>query len=307
MNSQSPRRIRTISEFHQLRALPRPKHPLISIVHFDAFKKREGKGLEHLLFDFYAISLKRGMNHIYKYGQQTYDYDFNDGLMFFMAPNQLLSVQFDEDTRGPSGWMLMIHPDFLWNTSLAAGIKKYDFFDYTVNEALFLSEEEEQKINQIIRIIDDEYQDRIDAFSQSIIVSQLETLLHYSDRFYQRQFITRQKVHHELLERLETLLNTHINSEKLMQQGLPTVHSIAEALHVSPGYLRSLLKQLTGQSTQQLIHEKLIEKAKEKLSTTQLSVSEIAYALGFEQPQSFSRLFKNKTHQSPLEFRERFN
>lgn len=307
MNSTGPHRIKTITEFHQLRGLPKPKHPLISVVQFDVFNKRQGKGTDHLLFDFYAISLKRGMNHTYKYGQQTYQYDFNDGVMFFMAPNQVFSVQFDEDTRGPSGWMLLIHPDFLWNTSLASGIKKYAFFDYTVNEALFLSEDEEQKMAQIIRIIDDEYQDRIDTFSQAIIVSQLETLLHYSDRFYQRQFITRQKVNHEILERLEIILNEYINSEALMLQGLPSVQYIAENLHVSPGYLRSLLKQLTGQSTQQLIHEKLIEKAKEKLSTTQLSVSEIAYELGFEQPQSFSRLFKSKAHQSPLEFRERFN
>jgi len=307
MQNTLPNKIKTISEFHQLRGLPQPKHPLISVVRFEEFQALREKGTEILLFDFYAISLKRGMNHHYKYGQRNYEYDFNNGIMFYMAPNQLLSVEVDDPASRPNGWMLMIHPDFIWNTSLATNIKKYDFSDYSANEALFLSEDEEATLNQLIVNIQKEYNNPIDTFSQAIIISQLETLFNYSERFYQRQFITRQKVNHEILVRLEDILNEQIKDEYLFSQGIPSVQDISEKLNVSTGYLRNLLKQLTGLSTQQHIHEKLISKAKEKLSTTNLTVSEIAYHLGFEQPQSFSRLFKNKTNQSPLEFREKFN
>jgi AraC-like DNA-binding protein len=203
--------------------------------------------------------------------------------------------------------MLFIHPDFLWGTSLAKNIKKYGYFDYSVNEALFLSEKEESIINGIVKNIENEYHANIDKFSQDIIISHLETLLNYAERFYQRQFITRKITNHKILDRLEKLLSNYFNSDDLITKGLPTVQYISDNLNVSPTYLRSLLKTLTGQSTQQHIHEKLIEKAKEKLSTTDLSVSEIAYELGFEHLQSFSKLFKTKTKQSPLEFRQSFN
>jgi AraC-like DNA-binding protein len=176
-----------------------------------------------------------------------------------------------------------------------------------VNEALFLSEKEETILNGIIQNIQQEYRSNIDTFSQTIIISQIETLLNYAERFYQRQFITRKKANHQILDRLDKWLSDYFNSNDIGAKGLPAVHDLSEALHVSTGYLSSLLKVLTGQSTQQHIHDKLIEKAKEKLSTTQLSVSEIAYQLGFEHSQSFSKLFKSKTHLSPLEFRASFN
>eukprot|EP00918_Siedleckia_nematoides_P092937 GHVU01203970.1.p1 GENE.GHVU01203970.1~~GHVU01203970.1.p1 ORF type:complete len:213 (+),score=26.14 GHVU01203970.1:36-641(+) len=201
----------------------------------------------------------------------------------------------------------MIHPDFLWNTPMASAIKNYEFFDYSVNEALFLSEDEEIKIRQIIENIKQEYQTNIDKFSKHIIISQLDTLLNYSERFYQRQFITRHKAHHQFLEKLEILLNTYFEKDDFKEKGLPSVQFLSDELNMSPQYMRSLLKTLTGQTTQQIIHEKLIEKAKEKLSTTELSVSEIAFELGFEHSQSFSKLFKAKTDISPLEFRQSFN
>ena len=203
--------------------------------------------------------------------------------------------------------MLLIHPDFLWNTGLARSIKQYEYFDYTVNEALFVSEQEEKKIRHIIGNIEQECQSNIDKFSKQIIISQIETLLNYAERFYNRQFITREKSHHEILNRLEKLLNDHFNHEDASVKGLPNVNAIASSLNVSSKYLSTLLKVLTGQNTQQHIHDKLIEKAKERLSTTSLSVGEIAYELGFEHPQSFSKLFKTKTRQSPLEFRASFN
>jgi len=201
----------------------------------------------------------------------------------------------------------LIHPDFLWNTPLAKAIKKYEYFDYAVHEALFLSEKEEATLNGIIQNIKQEYQSNIDKFSQSIIISQIETLLNYAERFYHRQFITRKITNHQILDRLEKLLADYFDNDDLITKGLPTVQHIADELNLSPNYLSGLLKVVTGQSTQQHIHDKLIEKAKEKLSTTVLSVSEIAYELGFEHPQSFSKLFKTKTSFSPLEFRQSFN
>jgi len=303
--SDSPIRIKTISQFHTLRGLPKPKHPLISVINFEDMAPALESIKQRLIFDFYMISVKRDMDHKYRYGQQ--DYDFDEGVMFCMAPHQILSIIREENGKNPSGWMMMIHPDFLWNTPLASTIKKYEFFDYSVNEALFLSEDEEIKIQQITDNIKQEYQTNIDKFSQNIIISQLETLLNYSERFYQRQFITRRKSHHQFLERLEILLKDYFEGNNLKEHGLPSVRFLSEKFNMSQYYMRNLLRTLTGQTTQQHIHEKLIEKAKERLSTTELSVSEIAYELGFEHSQSFSKLFKAKTDISPLEFRKSLN
>lgn len=301
MATTQPLRIKTITEFHRLRGLPPPEHPLISVVDYSLMTPVHGSAV----FDYYSISIKRGVGKMF-YGQQ--EYDFDEGVMYFMAPNQVLRVEPGQnDSTERSGWILLIHPDFLWNTPLAAGIKKYEYFDYSVNEALFLSEKEEATLTTIIQNIQQEYRSNIDKFSQTIIISQIETLLNYSERFYQRQFITRKKANHQVLDRLEKLLTEYFNSDEIATKGLPAVDDIAKSLHVSPGYLSGVLKTLTGQSTQQHIHNKLIEKAKEKLSTTNLSVSEIAYSLGFEHSQSFSKLFKTKTNLSPLEFRSSFN
>jgi AraC-like DNA-binding protein len=298
-------RVKTISEFHRTRRLPQAQHPLISVVNYadvDLAPEYYGKSW---VFDFYFISLKRNISGKIRYGQQ--EYDFDEGVMFFIAPGQVFSIERDAHAAADrSGWMLLIHPDFFWNTSLAKDIKRYEFFGYTVHEALFLSKKEEDTIGVIIDNIKQEYHANIDKYSQHIINSQIETLLNYSERFYNRQFITRKKANHQVLARLEALLTDYFNSDELAKNGLPTVQYFAEKLNLSHKYLSSLLKVLTGQNTQQHIHEKLIEKAKEKLSTTSLSVSEIAYELGFEHPQSFNKLFKTKTNVSPLEFRQSF-
>jgi AraC-like DNA-binding protein len=228
--------------------------------------------------------------------------------MFFMSPGQVFGIEVGKDAiMKRTGWMLLVHPDFLWNTPLARTIKQYEYFDYSVHEALFLSDKEETAIVGILQSIQQEYQSNIDNFSQDIIIAQLELLLVHADRFYHRQFITRKISNHKILDRLEEILTDYFNSDDLVNKGLPTVQHIAETLNVSPNYLSELLKVLTGQSTQQHIHDKLIEKAKEKLSTTNLSVSEIAYELGFEHSQSFSKLFKSKSGISPLKFRTSFN
>jgi AraC-like DNA-binding protein len=301
------RHFKTISEFHEFRDLPKPQHPLISMINVENVKHLHADEPMGLVFDFYSIAIKRTHNAKVKYGQQAFD--FNEGIMSFMAPNQVFSIAIDnknEDLK-QSGWVIYIHPDFLWNTSLAKVIKRYDFWSYSLHEALFLSEKEETVINNIVQNIEQEYHGNIDKFSKQIIISQIETLLNYAERFYNRQFITREKSNYELLDRLEKLVGDYFNSDDLISRGLPTVQYIAEQLNLSPKYLSSLLRVQTGQGTQQFIHDKLIEKAKEKLSTTSLSVSEIAYELGFEHLQSFSKLFKTKTDQSPLEFRQSFN
>jgi AraC family transcriptional activator of pobA len=306
MAAGKPYRIKTISEFHQLRGLPKPEHPLVSVVDYSAIRHSSEFNVTSWTLDFYSISLKRNSAAKIKYGQQ--EYDFDEGVMFFMAPGQVFRVEINDNVPVKhSGWMLLIHPDFLWNTSLAKTIKKYEYFDYSVNEALFLSEKEEETLYNIIQNIWQEYHSNIDKFSQDIIISQIETLLNYGERFYHRQFITRKKSNHQVLDQLEKLLADYFDHEDLMKSGLPTVKYISDKLNISPNYLRGLLKVLTGQNTQQHIHNKLIEIAKEKLSTTDLSISEIAYALGFEHPQSFSKLFKTKTNLSPVEFRQSFN
>jgi len=306
MANSQPYRIKTISEYHQLAGLPNPEHPLISVINLESIKQVPVDESISLVYDFYSISLKRVSNVKYKYGQQ--EYDFNEGILFFIAPGQIFGIEFEKGAQlKPSGWIIFIHPDFLWNTSLAKTIKQYEYFNYSVNEALYLSPKEEKQIISITKNIQQEYRSNIDKFSQNIIIAQLELLLYYSERFYHRQFLTRKITSHKILDRLENILTTYFNSDDLMEKGLPSVQYLAEALNVSPSYLSSLLTTLTGQNTQQHIHNKLIEKAKEKLSTTDLSISEIAYLLGFEYSQSFSRLFKIKTNLTPLEFRQSFN
>jgi AraC family transcriptional regulator, transcriptional activator of pobA len=306
MAGTAPHRVRSIAEFHQFRGLPKPEHPLISVIDMSTFDPSHNLGPMNIVFDFYSIAMKRNFSARMRYGQQQYDFD--EGTMFFMSPGQVFSIEFDPNAEPKqTGWMMLIHPDFLWNTALAKKIKQYEFFDYAVNEALFLSDKEETTIAGIFQNIANEYRTNIDKFSQDIIIAQLEVLLSYSERFYERQFITRKITNHQVLERLEELLNACFDSDEIAKSGLPTVVHVAEKLNISPNYLSGLLKVLTGLNTQQHIHQKLIEKAKEKLSTTGLSVSEIAYELGFEHPQSFSKLFKTKTNLSPLEFRQSFN
>lgn len=297
-------KVKSITEFHRIKGLPKPEHPLISLVDYSAIKHSPDNNSISWIYDFYTISLKKNFNAKIKYGQQ--EYDFDEGTMFFISPGQVFRIEAQQDSADKSGWMLLIHPDFLWNLPLAKTIKGYAYFGYSVHEALFLSNKEEVIISGMMQNIQQEYHANIDKFSQQIIISQIEVLLNYADRFYHRQFITRKIANHQVLDQLETLLNNYFN-DNANGKGLPTVHFIAEQLNISPDYLSTLLKVTTGQNTQQHIHEKLIEKAKEKLTATSLSVSEIAYELGFQHSQSFSKLFKTKTNLSPLEFRASFN
>ncbi len=304
MKNTEPRRIKTITEFLSLRRLPKPQHPLISVIPFESVRE-VAQEETNLVLDFYFIALKRASNAKLKYGQQVYDFD--EGVLAFMSPGQVFRVEVASgEELKHSGWMLLVHPDFLWNTPLAKTIRQYEYFDYSVHEALFLSEKEEQTIIGLMETIHQEYHANMDRFSQNVIIAQLEVLLTYADRFYNRQFLTRRISNHQILERLEAILTDYLTGD-IAEKGLPTVQYVADALNTSPNYLSAMLRSLTGQSTQQHIHDKLIERAKEQLSTTELSVSEIAYALGFEHSQSFSKLFKSKTNLTPLGFRQSFN
>ncbi len=301
-----PTMLKTISDLHRFNNISPPKHPLISLIDYSKINPTPENNELKWAQEFYSISIKRNVTGKYRYGQQPYDFD--EGLMTFFSPEQVVTVQLiEEDAKNkPSGWILAVHPDFLFGTSLATNIRKYSFLNYSVRDALFLSEKEEIIIIGILKNIKNEYQANLDEFSQQIIISQLELLLNYAERFYQRQFLTRKLSNHHLLAKLEKLLENYFNGDSLVYKGLPTVHYIAKNLNLSPDYLTSMLKSLTGQTTQQHIHTKLIEKAKVKLSTTNLSISEIAYDLGFEHSQSFSKLFKSKTKQTPKEFRTLF-
>jgi AraC-like DNA-binding protein len=258
--------------------------------------------------NFYTISLKKNIQSKIKYGQNYYDFD--RGTMTFVAPKQVQSVEVEttnafNKTSG-SGYVLMFHPDFLGKHALALNIKNYSFFSYSVNEALHLSEKEENDVIAIFRKIEEEYQ-HIDHHTQGVILAQIDLLLQYSNRFYERQFITRKSANGDLLVKTESLIDAYFNNESGLKNGVLTVEYLTRQLNLSPNYLSDALRSLTGQGAQQHIHEKLVEKAKEYLTVSNLSVSEIAYNLGFERPQSFNKLFKNKTEMSPLKFRQSFN
>lgn len=296
--------ISSITEKHRLVGLPDPLHPLVSVIHISDVRFTDPEVWKNFSVGFYCISLKKNVGGKTKYGQGYYDYD--KGLMTFIAPKQVMSLDESQmDILSPaSGYALFIHPDFLYHHPLAATIKNYGFFSYAINEALHLSEREEKDVEDIFLKIEREYQ-HIDKHTQDIILAQVDLLLNYSNRFYERQFITRKAVNHDVLTKVEQLLTAYFDNKQV--SGLPTVEYLAGQLNLSPHYLSDLLRSLTGQSAQQHIQEKLIEKAKEYLSVTRLSVAEIAYQLGFEHPQSFNKLFKRKTDLSPLEFRQSFN
>ena len=299
----TPHKFESLSDLHRVFGLPAPLHPLISLVENKDNEIDAWKMPVSFIANFYKISYKKNLSGKLKYGQGYYDFD--EGGLFFKAPNQVsANGETNEDHRG---FTLLFHPDFLAGYPLAKKIKQYGFFSYSVNEALHLSNKEKLTVISIFKNIDEELQNRIDDFSQDVIISQIETLLNYSNRFYKRQFITRKSVSNDFLQKLEEILDNYFNNERSLMQGIPKVQYLAESLNLSPGYLSDMLRSLTGQNAQQHIHNKLIEKAKEKISTTSLSISEIAYELGFEHPSSFNKLFKSKTNLSPLEFRQSFN
>ena len=290
----------SLSQLHKAMGQPAPSHPLVSILnygdaHFDPEDFQNG-----IILNFYKISFKTSFSGKLKYGQGYYD--FEEGGMSFIAPGQLLKMQ--EEEANYDGMTLHIHPDFLRSYSLNSTIKQYGFFGYSAAEALYLSEKEKLTILSIYNFIREELSERIDKFSQDVIISQVELLLYYANRFYDRQFFTRKAVNNDILAKLEQHLEEYFNKDRSLTEGLPTVNNVAEKLNVTSRYLSDLLRNLVGLNTQQFIHEKVIEKAKECIAKNELTMAEIAYQLGFEHPQSFHKLFKSKTSLTPIEYKK---
>lgn len=294
--------VNSVSQYHQLCGLAKPLHPLVSVVNLseiDFFLNQDF--WKHYANNLYTISIKKGMTSKLIYGQT--EFDFDDGVLVVTAPKQIISIEKLEKIQ-LTGYKLLFHPDFVQSYSLAKNLHNYGFFSYTNNKALFLSDKEEQIILNLFKSIGQECQNNTDQFSQDVLIANIELLLVHIDRYYNRQFLTRKNISNDTLSQMEDILNNYFEAEPTQ---LPTVQYVADKLNLSPTYLSDLLKSLTGLTAQQHIHEKLIEKAKELLSTSNLSVSEIAYQLGFEFPQSFNKLFKKKTDLTPLEFKQSFN
>jgi AraC family transcriptional activator of pobA len=302
-DEMSNHRFESLSKLHKALDMPAPMHPLVSLINNAAGNiPLERLPNPHIL-NFYKISYKMNFQGKFKYGQHYYDFD--EGGMFFVSPNQITGAH--EQLTDQSGYTLLFHPDLLLGYEISRKIKEYGFFSYSIHEALHLSEKEKTTMISVFESIEEELNGRIDKFSQDVVISQIELLLNHSNRFYSRQFITRKAVSSDLLQRVEEILRAYFQSPHVQKQGLPTVQFLSDQLNVSASYLGDMLRSLTGQNAQQHIHNHLIEKAKEQLSTSQASISEIAYELGFEHPQSFSKLFKLKTSVSPLDFRRSFN
>jgi len=275
-------------------------HPLVAVVDFSKTKDHIEEETR-ITTDFYSVMYKNYCKSALTYGRKTID--FNEGSLICMAPNQVITIDTEIEPReNPMGWGLFFHPDLIRNTSLNAKMKDYSFFSYEIAEALHLSEKEKQLLFECIVKIQTELKENIDDYSQTIIVSTIELLLNYCNRFYGRQFITRKATNRDILAKVEALLKQHY-SIKTLPNGLPTVKHLADAVHLSPGYLGDLLKKETGLNAQEHIHQYVIEEAKNILLNSNQSVSEIVFHLGFEYPQYFSRLFKQKTGKTPLEFR----
>ena len=310
-SNQSIKRFNTLADVMETSGFPPPKHPLIVLLNgVDKPLKGHAPKKSHVL-NYYKIAFKPNTGGELMYGKTKFD--FKEGGLFFVAPQQILSSI--EDNKEETAQQkilspqitLLIDPDFLLQYPLAQKIHQYTFFSYAANEALHLSTKEKETILSLFRNIEEELENRIDEMSHNVIISQIELLLNYAQRFYNRQFLTRKQNYSSLTDRIDQLLEDYFNSDKALNAGVPTVNYLADQLHMSASYLSDLLRKLTGQNTQQIIHDKMIYRAKNKLSATALSISEIAFELGFEQPQSFSRLFKLKTKHSPQQYRAQFN
>ena len=294
--------LQTISDlFSFFRLDPVIRHPLIAIVDFSKIGEHTNQQTK-VSTDFYALIFKTYNGNNVKYGRKIVD--FQDGSLICMAPNQVLEMDDEtEASENMEGWGLFFHPDLIRGTSLHEKMKEYNFFSYEVSESLHLSEKEKKVLYDCIMKIQAELLENIDIHSQSILVSGIEMLLNYCTRFYGRQFITRKNSNHFLVIQVENILADYFKGNNIAEKGLPTVKSLAEQVHLSPGYLSDLLKKETGKNAQDHIHFHLIEEAKNILLHTNKSVGEIAYSLGFDYPQYFNKLFKQKTGKTPVEFR----
>jgi AraC family transcriptional regulator, transcriptional activator of pobA len=295
------RRFETINDYNVFNNNP-TLHPLVSVVDLSKAAPRRGS---RMYFGFYTIFLKDVKCGDLMYGRETYDYQ--EGTLVFMAPGQMAGVNSNGETYQPKGYALVFHPDMIHGTLLGKHIQDYNFFSYQSREALHVSELERNIVLDCFSKIKYELERAIDKHSKRLIVSNIELFLDYCTRFYDRQFLTREKVHSGILEKFETLLNNFYGSDQPQHSGLPSVAYCAGELHLSASYFGDLIKKETGKTAQEYIQSKVIDVAKEKILEQDKSVSQIAYELGFKYPQHFTRLFKHLVGDTPKEYRNTLN
>ena len=293
--------LHTIADLSKLFNLGHNQHPLVTVLDFSKVTEQVEQNSK-ITTDFYSIMFKNYCKNHIKYGRKTID--FQDGNLICIAPNQTIEIDNEiEEREDKMGWGLFFHPDLIRSTTLNQKIKEYSFFQYEVSEALHLSDKEKNILLECVQKIQTELQENIDVHSQYIIVSTIELLLNYCSRFYGRQMITRSQANKSTISQIETILTEYFAKTKVEEQGLPTVKFLADKVHLSPSYLSDLLKKETGKNAQEHIHYYLIEEAKSLLLNSDKNVSEIAFNLGFEYPQYFNKLFKQKTGKTPMEYR----
>ncbi|MGB0431612.1 MAG: helix-turn-helix domain-containing protein [Bacteroidia bacterium] len=296
--------INSISQAHQAMGLPAPKHPLVTVVQTKGFDAQRDMNGVRIINNLYQITLKQlGCGNLF-YGKNSYDYE--EGTLVFTAPGQLTMFEGEMPSENESneGWVLAFHPDLIRKSTLLDKIDNYNFFNYDVNEALHLSEEERATIEDLLDKIIKEYSQNLDKHSQNLIVSNIELILDYCTRFYDRQFYTRTNLNTDVVSKFEKRLKAYYQTELVNEKGIPNVQYLANELNFSSNYLSDLLKKETGKTAQEHIHLFVIGKAKNTLLNSEHSISEIAYSLGFEYPQHFSNLFKSKTGYSPSSYRQ---
>lgn len=294
-------RIKTINEVHRLFGLEKPNHPLVSVIPIDDKITNFKYGNAKYIFDFYQINLKMGFSGSLNYGRNSYDFD--EGTLILMKPNQTLQIEDQEEIKGSSGWTLLFHPDLIRKSALGDSIEEYSFFNYDFNEALHLSEKERNSITELTLKIQEEYKQNIDKHSQELIISNIDLLLKYIRRFYDRQFFTRTNLNKDILTEYNRIIREYYNSEHPISKGVLTVNECAKKLNFSVNYLGDLIKSETGKSAKEYIQDYVVDKAKSKLLGTTENVSQIAYSLGYEHPQGFNKLFKSRVGMSPSQFR----
>ena len=295
------RQIETISAMHDVFGLSKPKHPLVSIIRFKNVEIIEEFHHVKCVFGMYCVTQKNEMNGSMKYGRNSYD--FQEGSILFIKPGQVLTYDGHQSEAEDPGWALLFHPDLIRKSTLGKTIDDYSFFSYSTSEALHLSEEEKISLEEILGKIENEYNKNIDRHSQKLIVSNIELLLDYCTRYYDRQFYTRTNLNKDILGKFEEVLKDYFISENQLNTGIPTVGYCGNALNLSPKYLSDLLKKETGKNAKHHIDDFLIEKAKTRLLSTTDSVSEVAFGLGYEYSQHFSKIFKAKTGMTPTAYR----
>jgi AraC-like DNA-binding protein len=296
--------INSISQAHESLGLAKPKHPLVTVVYSRDIKALGDFKDVRVINNLFQVTMKgRKSCGVLRYGKNNYDYE--EGTLIFTSPGQVSEYdgESDVDNSEDDGWILAFHPDLIRKSGLAEKMDQYSFFEYDVNEALHLSEDERQTIEDLLTKIIKEYSQNLDRHSQHLIISNIELLLDYCLRFYDRQFYTRTNINTDVVSRFERLLKEYYQNEKAEAFGLPSVSYSARELNLSSNYLSDLLKKETGKTAQEHIHLFIIERAKNTLLNSTDSISQIGYALGFDYPQHFSNLFKSKTGYSPREYR----